>query len=164
MSEVCNDSISACVNSSLVCVPPVMSVCAYGIVLPVTVGQMTTTSSVPDAQTRAIRLTIYRAERIVPFELSPRCCRFHSVVWWVKWNRVHRLTNWTGLPACLYSRNYTTKMICSYLWSKVSPLQVRGVQEVKAPRFHDTRHPKVVRSSPLRTGRLYPQEYPGTHF
>jgi len=22
---------------------------------------------------------------------------------------------------------------------------------------------KVVRSSPLRTGRLYPQEYPGTH-
>jgi hypothetical protein len=28
----------------------------------------------------------------------------------------------------------------------------------------DTRHMKVVRSSPLRTGRLYPQEYPGTHF
>ena len=23
---------------------------------------------------------------------------------------------------------------------------------------------KVVRSSPLRTGRLYPQEFPGTHF
>ena len=23
---------------------------------------------------------------------------------------------------------------------------------------------KVVRSSPVRTGRLYPQEYPGTHF
>jgi hypothetical protein len=23
---------------------------------------------------------------------------------------------------------------------------------------------KAVRSSPLRTGRLYPQEYPGTHF
>ena len=23
---------------------------------------------------------------------------------------------------------------------------------------------KVVRSSPLGTGRLYPQEYPGTHF
>jgi len=30
--------------------------------------------------------------------------------------------------------------------------------------FLDTRHMKVVRSSPLRTGRLYPQEYPGTHF
>ena len=28
----------------------------------------------------------------------------------------------------------------------------------------DTRHMKVVRSSPLRTGRLYPQAYPGTHF
>ena len=50
---------------------------------------------------------------------------------------------------------------------KVSPLQPmwpRGVQEVKALRFIDTRHMKVVRSSPLRTGRLYPQEYPGTHF
>ena len=40
----------------------------------------------------------------------------------------------------------------------------RGVQEVKAPRFHDTLHTKVVRSLPLPTGRLYPQEYPGTHF
>ena len=28
----------------------------------------------------------------------------------------------------------------------------------------DTRHMKVVRSSPLRTGRLHPQEFPGTHF
>ena len=33
----------------------------------------------------------------------------------------------------------------------------RGVQEVKAPRFLDTRHMKVVRSSTLRTGRLYLQ-------
>ena len=39
-----------------------------------------------------------------------------------------------------------------------------GDQELKAPRFIDTRHTKVVRSSPPRTGRLYPQEYPGTHF
>ena len=31
----------------------------------------------------------------------------------------------------------------------------RGVQEVKAPRFLDTRHTKVLRLSPLRTGRLY---------
>ena len=44
------------------------------------------------------------------------------------------------------------------------PTWPRGVQEVKAPRFLDTRHMKVVRSSPLRTGRLYPPEYPGTHF
>ena len=43
------------------------------------------------------------------------------------------------------------------------PTWPRGVQEVKAPRFLDTRHMKVVRSSPLSTGRLYPQEYPGTH-
>ena len=33
-----------------------------------------------------------------------------------------------------------------------------------AQRVLVTRHMKVVRSSPLRTGRLYPQEYPGTHF
>jgi len=35
---------------------------------------------------------------------------------------------------------------------------------VKAPEFLDTRHMKVVRSSPVRTGRLYPQEYSGTYF
>ena len=39
------------------------------------------------------------------------------------------------------------------------PTWPRGAQEVKAPRFLDTRYMKVVRSSPLRTGRLYP---PGT--
>ena len=33
-----------------------------------------------------------------------------------------------------------------------------GFQEVEAPRFQDSRHMKVVRSSALRTGRLYPQE------
>ena len=44
------------------------------------------------------------------------------------------------------------------------PMWPRGAQEVKAPRFLDTRHMKAVRSSPLRAGRLYPQEYPGTHF
>ena len=35
-----------------------------------------------------------------------------------------------------------------------------GDQEVKTPRFLDTRHMKAIRSSTLRTGRLYP----GTHF
>jgi len=33
-----------------------------------------------------------------------------------------------------------------------------GFQEVEAPRFQDNRHMKVVRLSPLCTGRLYPQE------
>jgi len=32
-----------------------------------------------------------------------------------------------------------------------------GFQEVEAPRFHDSRHMKVVRLSALRTVRLYPQ-------
>ena len=40
----------------------------------------------------------------------------------------------------------------------------RGVQEVKAPRFLNNRHIQMVMSTPLRTGHLYPQEYPGTHF
>jgi hypothetical protein len=40
-----------------------------------------------------------------------------------------------------------------------------GFQEVEAPRFHDSRHMKVVKLSALRTGRLYSQEnIPGTHF
>jgi len=34
----------------------------------------------------------------------------------------------------------------------------RGFQEVKAPRFPDNRHIKVVRLSALHTGRLNPQE------
>jgi len=33
-----------------------------------------------------------------------------------------------------------------------------GFQEFETPRFRDSRHMKVVRLSPLRTGRLYPQE------
>ena len=38
-------------------------------------------------------------------------------------------------------------------------------QEVEAPRFHDSRHMKVVRLSLLRTGRLYPPgNIPGTNF
>jgi hypothetical protein len=34
----------------------------------------------------------------------------------------------------------------------------------KAPGFLDNRHIKLVRLSALRTVRLYPKEYPGTHF
>ena len=49
-------------------------------------------------------------------------------------------------------------------YPRYRPTWPRGVQECKAPKFLDTRHMKVVRSSPLRTGRLYPREYPGTHF
>jgi hypothetical protein len=33
-----------------------------------------------------------------------------------------------------------------------------GFQKVEAPRFHNSRHMKVVRLSALHTGRLYPQE------
>jgi hypothetical protein len=39
-----------------------------------------------------------------------------------------------------------------------------GFREVKAPGFLDNRYIKVVSLSALRTDRLYPQEYPGTHF
>ena len=35
---------------------------------------------------------------------------------------------------------------------------LRGFQEVKAARFHDSRQMMVVRFSALNTGRLYPQE------
>jgi hypothetical protein len=36
--------------------------------------------------------------------------------------------------------------------------RLRGFQEVKAPRFQDNRHMKMVRISALRTSRLYSQE------
>jgi len=39
-----------------------------------------------------------------------------------------------------------------------------GFQEVEVPRFQDNRHMKVVRSSALRTDRLYPPvNIPGPH-
>jgi hypothetical protein len=37
-------------------------------------------------------------------------------------------------------------------------------QEFEGPRFQDNRHVKVVSFSALRTGRLYPQGIPVTHF
>jgi hypothetical protein len=40
-----------------------------------------------------------------------------------------------------------------------------GFQEIKAPRFQDNRHMKVVSLSVLHTGHLYPPgNIPGTHF
>jgi hypothetical protein len=43
--------------------------------------------------------------------------------------------------------------------------QDQRFQEVKAPRFQDSRHMKAVRLSALRTGRLYPPgNIPGTYF
>ena len=69
------------------------------------------------------------------------------------------------------TRGFIFRETVVYIFIKVKvkcrryrPTWPRGVQEVKAPRLHDTRHTKLVRLSPLRTGRLYPQEYPGTHF
>ena len=64
--------------------------------------------------------------------------------------------------ACMHVYKYI--YIYTYKYPRYRPTWPRGVQEVKSPRFLDTRRMKVVRSSPLRTGRLYPQEYPGTHF
>jgi hypothetical protein len=41
---------------------------------------------------------------------------------------------------------------------------VQDVVSVMAAGFLDNRHTKVVGLSALRTGHLYPQEYPGTYF
>ena len=41
-------------------------------------------------------------------------------------------------------------------------IPVTGLRGLEGSRFHDTRHMKVVCLSPVRTGRLYPQEYPDT--
>jgi len=44
--------------------------------------------------------------------------------------------------------------------SHCRPDRPRGLQEVEAPRFQDSRHMKMVRLSALRT----PGNIPGTHF
>jgi hypothetical protein len=93
-----NDSIFACerfnsdVNTSQVCawVRNTRDVsCECGTELPVTVGQMSMTSSGPDVQTRALRLTIYRAERMATYELtSPGSRTFR----WVELAALHTVT------------------------------------------------------------------------
>ena len=42
------------------------------------------------------------------------------------------------------------------MYPRYRPACPRGFQQVEAPRFLDSRHMNVVRSSPLRNGRLYP--------
>jgi hypothetical protein len=50
-----------------------------------------------------------------------------------------------------------------FLWAGPErPLKIRYVKA--SGFFMAVGTMKVVGSSPLRTGRLYPQEYPGTHF
>jgi hypothetical protein len=62
---------------------------------------------------------------------------------------------------------------CSGRYSKTSPPPPASRQKKTGPWgpgslrlriFSTSGTVKVVRSSPLRTGRLYPQEFPGTHF
>ena len=65
---------------------------------------------------------------------------------------------WSYRPCCV--------VVCDLETSRISAPYIYNISSlrVKAPEFLDTRHMKVVRSSPLHTGCLYPQEYPGTHF
>ena len=56
--------------------------------------------------------------------------------------------------------------LCTFKSNPITDLRRPwGFQEVKAPRFQDNRHMKVVRLSALRTGCLYPPgSIPGTRF
>jgi hypothetical protein len=80
-----------------------------------------------------------------------------------RWNRVQSWRDREGflraeleMMTCVYTHTHTHKhmYVCICIF-----------QEVKAPRFQDNRHIKVVRLSALRTGRLYsPRNIPGTDF
>ena len=72
-------------------------------------------------------------------------------------------TDWVKFQACLEDRLPSTPKLRKKV--KQSHYRPLGFQEVKAPRFLDNRHMKVIRLSALRTGRLYPPgNTPGTHF
>jgi len=75
---------------------------------------------------------------------------------------------WTELYCTVL---YCTVLYCTVLYCKCSKLtsintgkinqylyRPWGFQEFEDPRFHDSRHMKVVRLSPLHLCRLYPQE------
>ena len=65
-------------------------------------------------------------------------------------------------PVCNLCSFYRVIFVVQSGKVKVVPLQTRcgpeGSRRFRFPDFHDIRHMKVVRSSALRTGRLYPQE------
>ena len=71
------------------------------------------------------------------------------------------LTDWLFIAS---STVFVTHFVLAdaYNRNKSSPItgldRPWGFQEVKAPRFQDSRHMKAVRLSALRTARLYPQE------
>jgi hypothetical protein len=91
-------------------------------------------------------------------------------------NKLHRLLSYIFLlrhteyfSVSRFQFNYTSilrRTVCillrdsldhvNYVTPKQAYVALRG--------FLDNRHIKVVGLSALRTGRIYPQKYPGTHF
>ena len=61
-----------------------------------------------------------------------------------------------NLPTHQGSPQKPQSIMSKVKYPRFRPTCPRGVQGVKAPRFLDTRHMKVVRSSLLHTDRLYP--------
>jgi len=51
-----------------------------------------------------------------------------------------------------------------YIWANLSDYRPTGFQEVKAPRFLDIRHMKVVGCQPYAPAAFTSLGYPGTHF
>ena len=79
-----------------------------------------------------------------------------------------KVKTWRVLPPSSTVSIYRIFTVWS-LKGKATPVQTyyrpRGLCEVKAPRFRDNRHTKMVRLLALYIDRLYPQgNNPGTHF